>query len=106
MSVLLEPPNPQEELDLSGNHWGTAQPDLPPAFSRLRLGYLSLTNCSLTALPPVAAGMRGLVLLKVNINALRVGGWAGGWVGAPGCCMHRRLQVVLLWCCLLELEVV
>jgi hypothetical protein len=39
-----------------------------------RLKYLTLTNCELTALPSVVCGMSRLVLLKLNINKIQVGG--------------------------------
>lgn len=45
-----------------------------PAHLHSQLRYLSLTNCGLEALPPVVAGLRGLRLLKLNINRLQVGG--------------------------------
>ncbi|KAI7844689.1 hypothetical protein COHA_001777 [Chlorella ohadii] len=43
-----------EELNLSGNLWGSAAPDLPKEYAQLsRLRYLTLTNCELLVLPPV-----------------------------------------------------
>lgn len=56
-----------EELNLGGNLWGGAAPDLPPAYAQLRrLRCLTLTNCELGALPPVARGLSSLQLLKVG----------------------------------------
>ncbi|PRW59999.1 Leucine rich repeat [Chlorella sorokiniana] len=61
-----------EELNLSGNLWGSAAPDLPKEYAQLsRLRYLTLTNCELLVLPPVVRGMAGLQLLKLNINRLQ-----------------------------------
>ena len=58
-----------------GNLWGGAVADLPPGYAGLsRLRFLTLTNCGLTALPPTVAGMTSLILLKLNLNRLRVRG--------------------------------
>ncbi len=47
------------------------------AAPRSQLRFLTLTNCELTALPPVVCGMSSLLLLKLNINKLQVWGRVG-----------------------------
>lgn len=64
---------PLQELNLSGNLWGSWAYDLPAEYAQLtRLRFLTLTNCELAALPPLAAGLSSLQLLKININRLEV----------------------------------
>ncbi|PSC73092.1 leucine rich repeat isoform A [Micractinium conductrix] len=61
-----------EELNLSGNLWGSTVRDLPAEYSQLTsLKYLTLTNCELSALPPLVQRLSSLLLLKVNINTIQ-----------------------------------
>eukprot|EP00887_Chlorella_sp_A99_P006733 scaffold3.g6733.t1 len=60
-----------EELNVSGNLFGTVAAELPPTFRQLtRLRALSLTNCRLARLPEAVRACSTLRLLKLNINTL------------------------------------
>ncbi|KAL4459073.1 hypothetical protein ABPG75_013938 [Micractinium tetrahymenae] len=72
------------ELNIGGNLWGSACSDLPPEYAQLtRLRYLTLTNCELSALPPVVRCLPSLELLKLNINKIQT---------LPGGPYLRRLE--------------